>query len=902
MSGIVTIQPIAVSSGGGGNYGSFAIGGGAPTAVAALTDDDDATYVYANGMVNATGAMRFDLENILLPNGAQVRAIRANARCAQNPGTAKVLGYRIHSAGYVGSVIDWTETNYAALTTVPTTYTGPWETNVYNGAITPDVLSHLSIEFFVNTATADIALYELWAEVYYDDGPEVAIVAPAGTITDTATPKVTWTYTDADNVAQNYYTVEVRDAADALVYTSGDVLSATPYHQILNVLPSGSYTARVRASKSWFWGFYWSPWDYQTFTIAVQPLGTPQLTAVARHGYIEVEVQHSLNLMSHAESSSGLGTSEWSILSGISAIARYGTIAHWGEYSNKVTLSTTGVASVRRDTARIAAREDQEYLAYGYFRSDTSMAAAQTAMGIAFYDSNNTLISSSVGDYVVENVGTLVQTWVTPSHRATAPADTRYVAPILIWNGGISGQTHLFDDIQLLMTDEDFGDPNPGRGGGLYEQDAMGTIVPHLYTMQGRNVLARRDANVDTDATWHAATVGDVPTVSATQSRYGDRSLSLTRTGSTGHAIAYAPSIGWMPVTPGEKFALYASIRAGSTSRTVRMSMRFFNSNLTEVASAMVEGTDSSAAWTDLSVVTGTSTTPTDDGGVAALVPAGATYAGIWPEVDACPAAEIHYFGRMAVYKLDKDSPVREGWKEGLPPGTTGLALVTVEYYEATDVDPQWRALRTIEVNPLYPTITVQDWDAAHGSERKYRAYTWRYYDGVGLKSSMSAEALATLYINHTWLSRLDGVGHNFMYDGGDARNDNRKQNHVLTHYSGRQYPMAETGEDRDRTVAVTLTLATTEDMIAFDTFTRIVGPIIYRDWRGRRMRGIIDSPQVTDATGIGQVATFNILVAGDQSVRDQALTVTFNEAFNSGFQTGFNSGFNSGFNVGFGL
>lgn len=132
--------------------------------------------------------------------------------------------------------------------------------------------------------SAGLVVAEVYLDVVYATQPAVDVTAPSGTVSDTSSPTVTWSYTPGDDGAtQARYQLKVFTEAQytaggfnpsttTAVYDSGEVLGADVSH-VAGPLPNDTtMRAYVRAAQTINGAAHWSDWDYVGFdTDFVEP-------------------------------------------------------------------------------------------------------------------------------------------------------------------------------------------------------------------------------------------------------------------------------------------------------------------------------------------------------------------------------------------------------------------------------------------------------------------------------------------------------------------------------------------------------------------------------------------------------------------------------------------------------
>lgn len=268
------------------NAGPWAITGGGGTAHGALSDQSDASYVTAPA---ATQALILNLEDLTLPAGAKIISVQPRARCA-TPSGLRILAYRLRTSG---GTVSPTET--AATFNTPTDNAGAArQTDGAGGAWTDTKVDGLQLELWA-VSSGTLNVYDVSVVVTYAEQPTVNITAPAGPVTTTTRPELTWTYTDPDlappaRVEAKVFDVSVYGAAgfdpetDPALWTSGDIaLSAGVINIELPDFGNGDTPRTYLRAAKYLGGsnYLWSEWDIQDFTITLSPPGIPTITASA---------------------------------------------------------------------------------------------------------------------------------------------------------------------------------------------------------------------------------------------------------------------------------------------------------------------------------------------------------------------------------------------------------------------------------------------------------------------------------------------------------------------------------------------------------------------------------------------------------------------------------------------
>lgn len=852
---------------------------GAASLTAAVADSSDTSYIRTSAPWPGTGgaAISFRMSNFTLPAGARIRGMQGILRCARSAAPNRSIKWHISNGD--SKQIKWTRTGMKVMAgafgsgSIANGY-GPFETRVDTGEITQQVINDLNFVIY-GAFTTDIYIYKVQIDLKYDTPPTLTLIGPTGLIEDTTAPVFSWDYDD-DLEPQHAYEIQVF-RGDEVIYGSHTNTSES-FHQANRSFPAGDYTYRVRVAQRWTGcgGTFWSSWQNGSFTVAALPNATPQVIASPFSGFLRVEVQHNINLLSYAEQSFELMTSEWADTTGISGQAVDSEEAYqFGDSSMKFTLSAS-TAELQRHGFYIPALPGLRYRASCYFRKYLGATSADCSVRIKFFSRLGILLQSTIGSTVAEpeiysytlpNEG-----WGLAYHEAVAPEGASFVQMTLNLANATTGQDHYVDNIGLWMVDPAFDTPPTGfRGGTLYGQHQISERFATLeFPTQGRNLLTRAEATMETQSRWTGvganSVVDDWP---GSTKRFGAAALRLTRSGSTGlvQATISDTDTQRFKVNPGEYYAVYASIL-----RSGKFVVHHEDDDGNLIGTSYLEATDTFPIWQDLDTPIGSYTVNLlSGGGTVIRVPDGVSYFTLWCEATA-GVGEYHYFDRMAIYKLNDERPLKVGWQEGVPIGRTGLAYVTVEYYDPSEIDAEWHELATKEIDPLSPTVLFEDWDAASGKERRYRARVFREYDAITYISATSEESSAVLQLKNIWISGTGGEnGYNFRFDGL-PRTEAPDSMATSNYYSGRQWPQIEIGEQRALIITVQFLLSSTADGEAWDRLVEMNKIIIFRDQRGRSYRGLITNVQGVDEQwgSDGRTISFDLLVGGDQSIRDR--------------------------------
>lgn len=159
---------------------------GAASDHAALSDNSDSSYLTSW----SDGGVAVELGDFTLPAGAVIKSFCPRIRCALASGSAGSIQVWLGDSPYpTGSQfysysqsVGWTSPTTVSGATVPTTgWTDPGVDELM-----------LSLFGFGNPTSEQIRIYEAYLDITYVEKPEVTILEPTGTISDTNSPVVSW--------------------------------------------------------------------------------------------------------------------------------------------------------------------------------------------------------------------------------------------------------------------------------------------------------------------------------------------------------------------------------------------------------------------------------------------------------------------------------------------------------------------------------------------------------------------------------------------------------------------------------------------------------------------------------------------------------------------------------------
>lgn len=339
------------------------------------------------------------------------------------------------------------------------------------------------------------------------------------------------------------------------------------------------------------------------------------------------------------------------------AVARVTTPVQSGAGALSLTSSAAGqiyaINTAHYSGTPALAAGGLAYTLSAYVRS--AAVSRNASVGIEWYDSAGTYISTSTGSAVASSTSA----WTRVSVTATAPVNAyRYALDVYFAGTAAAGEVHYVDSVQFELGSA----PTPYRETGVYSTGAQtwdlqrsddggvtwsavrgatagnstaASAVPAgwlVYDYESprnvRNLLP--NPNFDNGTTyWNSGSTLSRVT-SPTQS--GSGALQVSAAGA-GAVYVNAVAVGYLiPITAGATYVFSTYTRAGSVSRNNSVNVNWYTSDGTFISGSSGIGVASSTtAWTRISI--------------SAAAPANAAYANPFFAISSVAAAgEIHYF------------------------------------------------------------------------------------------------------------------------------------------------------------------------------------------------------------------------------------------------------------------
>lgn len=346
-------------------------------------------------------------------------------------------------------------------------------------------------------------VYATDATVTANTLPVVDVLLPSGTVTTTSRPVLTWSFSDAENDAQEAYEAKVFSAAQygavgfdpttsASTWSSGTVLSAPARDvQVSTDLANlGQYRGYVRSRQV---GNIWSDWAFEGFTIALDPPASPAVVVALESSSARSKIaiqgrDNNLSAsMSTFEGASGAGGWVASTNSNAPAVSTAQQSA--GTQSLSFTATANGAISRIRPVLSVPVAPNTPFTARGDMRAGTAARDAQI------------VIEYRAGAVVIGTVTSPVQALTTTGWTtlvftdSAAPAGATSAYVYLQANNVLAGEVFYVDQVKT----------NPGTDAG--------------YTRGGLTGLttATVEFSDDSGVTWAPVRNGTVALPAATQ-------------------------------------------------------------------------------------------------------------------------------------------------------------------------------------------------------------------------------------------------------------------------------------------------------------------------------------------------------------------------------------------------
>lgn len=300
--GTVTLVPDALVT----QKGSFTLGGGAVSTLAALNDGSDATYVQAAGTLAASWSATYRFPALAIPAGAVVQSVAARIRYSNANYLNDYEMIQPESIA-VGKPVGTATTFYTftsgehptlwAESSTVTPWTGAPRTQGYDGQYLGKLLLTTGARLYAGVVTARNTVHNLARIqaleliVTYNELPTVTVQQPTGVV-GVSRPPVAWTHTDPEDDPQvighvKFYTSAQVAAGGFDPDVTVPVDEYEKWQTVANLTPTrplspnGGYSAYVRTAQPAVSGVeMWSAWASTAFTLTVTGPTIATFTAV----------------------------------------------------------------------------------------------------------------------------------------------------------------------------------------------------------------------------------------------------------------------------------------------------------------------------------------------------------------------------------------------------------------------------------------------------------------------------------------------------------------------------------------------------------------------------------------------------------------------------------------------
>lgn len=287
--------------------------------------------------------------------------------------------------------------------------------------------------------------------------PAVTVSAPTGTVATTQMPKVVWstsggtqaTYRVVTYNSTQYTATGFSPGAGPSVDDSGTVNSSAAQYTLTSTLTNNtSYRSYVIVTLTP--GGQASSWAFTAYTISLNSPAQPTIAATTDTDpntgcpRIDLAIQCFDNYLTANQAALVNGnTVGWTAGTGttLSAVSTPAPPAVEGPYALQLAGTGTLSAQTGTGTGAVPVQGNQALTAFASFQSASTARAC--TVGISWYTSGGTLISTSTGTSVNDTSGV----WTQASVNATSPSTAAYAAVVV--SVAAAAENHTVAEIEL---------------------------------------------------------------------------------------------------------------------------------------------------------------------------------------------------------------------------------------------------------------------------------------------------------------------------------------------------------------------------------------------------------------------------------------------------------------------
>ncbi len=438
--------------------GAWPLTGGASHA-AVLSDASDASFTKKTTGVSSD-QIGMALQTATIPSTAVIQSVQFTVRHSR-PAAASMLNVQLAIAGTVPGSFTWVGNVYALPGTHATyNYVSP-VLDAGARAWTQADIDNLVIRIIDKSSAANACtIFECSALVTTNDRPVVTVTAPTGTISDTSTPLVSWTYTDTEGDVPEWYSVKIFSAGvygaagfdpETAAWSSAVLMNHgldTGTYTSPSLNGSGTYRAYVKLGV--YNGPYivWSDWAFSSFTFAVSPPALPDLSGawIPASAAVSLKFSGHTNMLATDDADFVTTVGNW-VADANCSILRSTTQAMSGVASLRLSSTAAGTmsAALANTTAgREPVNPLQSYTATASFRAGATGRVCR--VGIRWLNS----VTSTVQTDYSTTITSTTAGWTTASYLFLPPPTAAYALVVVeVQSTAGAAELHYVDEIAI---------------------------------------------------------------------------------------------------------------------------------------------------------------------------------------------------------------------------------------------------------------------------------------------------------------------------------------------------------------------------------------------------------------------------------------------------------------------